>query len=156
MYIYIVTCMSDYRRGFELVIRFIEHLQTVTTVLLLIHTFCSSLQHVLSLLSLLSSPVDVPLLLGSCPSRLVAISHQPPTLLTAVSRLSHNHSCSLIYSLGTDCIENTSPNNYSIVASCSYCTDYVKNTASQLLHCCVFRICCGRYLATAVVYTAIT
>jgi hypothetical protein len=28
---YIVTCMSDYRRGFGLVIEFIEHLQIVTT-----------------------------------------------------------------------------------------------------------------------------
>jgi hypothetical protein len=31
--------------------------------------------------------MDAPLLPGSCPRRLAAISHQPPTLLTAVSGL---------------------------------------------------------------------
>jgi hypothetical protein len=34
--------------------------------------------------------------------------------------------------------------------------DREENTVSQLLHCCVLRICCGHYLATAVVYRAIT
>jgi hypothetical protein len=36
----------------------------------------------------------------------------------------------------------TSPNSSSIVASHSYRTDRVQNTASQLLHCCVLQICC--------------
>jgi hypothetical protein len=46
--------------------------------------------------------VDVPLLPGSRPRRLATISHQPPTLLTAVSRLSRNGSWSSLYILGTD------------------------------------------------------
>jgi hypothetical protein len=76
--------------------------------------------------------------------RLAAISHQPPTLLTAISRLSHNHSSSLLYSLGKDCTENTSPNSSSTVASCNYHTDCIENTPSQLLH------CCSHYLPMAV------
>jgi hypothetical protein len=39
--------------------------------------------------SAVSSPVDVPLFPGSHPRRLAAISHQPPTLLIAISWLSH-------------------------------------------------------------------
>jgi hypothetical protein len=35
--IYIVTCMSDYRRGFGLYIGFIDHLQVVTTPSLFPH-----------------------------------------------------------------------------------------------------------------------
>jgi hypothetical protein len=56
--------------------------------------------------------------------------------------LSRNSSCFLLYSLGMDHIENTYPNSSSIVASRNYRTDRVENTASQLLHCCVLRICC--------------
>jgi hypothetical protein len=37
-------------------------------------------------------------------------TQQPPTFLTAVSRLSRNHNSSSLYSIGTDRIENTSPN----------------------------------------------
>jgi hypothetical protein len=88
--------------------------------------------------------------------RLAANSHQPPTILTAVSRHSSISSWPLLYSLGTDRTENTSPNSFSIVVSRSYLTDRVEKTASRLLHCCVLRICCGHYLATAVVYIAIT
>jgi hypothetical protein len=53
------------------------------------HTLCRSLRHVRVLcpLSLLCSQVDIPLLPDSCPRRLAAISLEPPTLLTAVSRL---------------------------------------------------------------------
>jgi hypothetical protein len=51
--------------------------------------------------------VDIPLLLGSCPHKLAAISHQPPTLLTAVSRLPRNGSWSSLYSLSMDGRENT-------------------------------------------------
>jgi hypothetical protein len=50
-------------------------------------------------------------------------------------------------SLGTDTIENNSPKTSPIVASRSYRLDRVENTASQLLHCCILRICC---LATGV------
>jgi hypothetical protein len=60
--------------------------------------------------------------------RLVAISQQPPTLLTAISKPSHSRSCSSLYSLGMDRIENTSPISSSVVASCSYRTDCVENT----------------------------
>jgi hypothetical protein len=49
--------------------------------------------------------------------------------------------------LGTDFTQNTSPNN-SIVASRSCGTDRVENTASQLLHWCVLRICCSLHPAT--------
>jgi hypothetical protein len=63
-----------------------------------------------------SSPMDVTLILGSCPCRLVAISHQPPTLLTAISRLPCNGSWSLLYSLGTNLTENTTSNSYSTLA----------------------------------------
>jgi hypothetical protein len=49
-------------------------------------------------------------------------------------------------SLGTDRIENNSPNS-SLVAIRSYRTDRVENTGSKLLHCCMLRICC---LATGV------
>jgi hypothetical protein len=51
-------------------------------------TGCSSLQHVTnSSQSVVSPPLDVPLLPGSRPRRLAAISRQSPTLLTDVSRL---------------------------------------------------------------------
>jgi hypothetical protein len=46
----------------------------------LIHTLCSSLQHMLNLLSAVSSPVVVLLPPSLHPRRLEAISHQPPTL----------------------------------------------------------------------------
>jgi hypothetical protein len=46
-----------------------------------------------------------------------------------------------------DRTENTSPNSSSIVASHSYHTDRVGNTASQLIHNCILRIYC---LATGV------
>jgi hypothetical protein len=55
---------------------------------------------------------------------------QPPTLLTAVSRLSRNRSWSSLYGLGTVRTENTSPNS-SIVVSLSCHTDRVENTASH-------------------------
>jgi hypothetical protein len=41
---------------------------------------------------------------------------------------------------GTDRTENTSPTIISI-ASRSYSIDRVESTASQLLHCCMLRIC---------------
>jgi hypothetical protein len=44
--------------------------------------------------------------------------------------------------LGTDRKENAPPNSFSIVASRNFCTTGVDNTASQLLHCCLLRICC--------------
>jgi hypothetical protein len=46
-YLYIVTYITDCRRGFGLIIRFIEHLQ-ITVAQSPIHTLYSSLQHLLS------------------------------------------------------------------------------------------------------------
>jgi hypothetical protein len=51
----------------------------------------------------------------SRPRRLAAISHQPPTLLTAVSGISRYGNWSSLYSLGMDRKENTASNIYSIV-----------------------------------------
>jgi hypothetical protein len=62
--------------------------------------------------------VDVPLLPGSRPRRLAAISQQLPTLITAVSGMSRNSSWSLLYSPGTDHTEHVS----SIIA-CSFVAD---------------------------------
>jgi hypothetical protein len=59
--------------------------------------------------------------LHSLTPRLEAIPHQP-YLLTPISRLSHNRSCSSLYSVGTDSIENTCLNSSSIVTSHSYRT----------------------------------
>jgi hypothetical protein len=62
-----------------------------------------------------------------------------------------------LYSLGTDRIENTSPNSSSIVASRRYSRDRVENNASR--YCCVLLLtwnCCvrvcwrSRYIATSV------
>jgi hypothetical protein len=57
--------------------------------------------------------VDIPLLPGSYPCRLTAIKHQPtlPTEDTA--------DCSLLYSLGKDCTENTS-SNHSYIVACTF------------------------------------
>jgi hypothetical protein len=41
-----------------------------------------------------------------------------------------------------DCIENTSPNSSSLVASCRYRTDHVANIDWQFIHCCMIWICC--------------
>jgi hypothetical protein len=51
--------------------------------------------------------------------RPAAISHQPPPLLTAVSRLSCNRSCFSLCSLGMDYTENTTYKRSSIVACAS-------------------------------------
>jgi hypothetical protein len=116
--------------------------------LLVIHTLCSSLQHVLSVLSLLCLlqwTFPAPRLTSS---QLVAISPVPPALLTAASRRSHNRSCwPPLYSLGMDHIENISLSSSSIFASPSCRTDCAENIASPLLHCCLLQICC---LATGV------
>jgi hypothetical protein len=116
----------------------------VTIALSLIHTLRSSLQHALSVLSLLyvhrlspgngfqrrsilSFRVQVPLLTGDCLTtnsvhqltpRLAAISHQSPTLLTAFSRLSPNSSCSSLYSLGTDRTQNAASNTSIVDCAC--------------------------------------
>jgi hypothetical protein len=63
--------------------------------------------------------MDVPLLPGSCPRTLPAISHQTRTLLTAVSRLSRSGSWSSLYSLDTNRTENIASNSSSVVACVS-------------------------------------
>jgi hypothetical protein len=76
---------------FGLVIGFIEHLQIITTsnysTVTNSHTLQFTAAHTKSSQSAVSSQVDVPLLLGSRSCRLLVISHQPPTLLTANSRI---------------------------------------------------------------------
>jgi hypothetical protein len=52
---------------------------------------------------------NAPLFPGSPPRRLAAMSLQLTTNLTAVPRLSHNGSWSSLYSLITDCTENSAP-----------------------------------------------
>jgi hypothetical protein len=117
---------------------------------------CSSLQHVRNVLSLSYL---------HCLSRTNGFQHRTflsyrvhvltsrrlsqlnPTLLTAVSILLLNRSCSSLNSLDTDRTENIFPKSSSIVASLSYLTDSVENTASELLHCCLLRVCCSHYLA---------
>jgi hypothetical protein len=93
--------------------------------------------------------VDIPQFLGSCPSRLLAISHQPLTFLSGISGLSCNGSWSSLYSLGMDCTESIASNSSSIVTSCSCCTDHVENTTSQIVHWHMLGIC---YLAKGIVY----
>jgi hypothetical protein len=66
--------------------------------------------------------------------RLAAVSRQPPTLLTFVSRLYSNSRWPSLYSFGTDRKENTDSNSFDIVGC----------------------VRCGHYLAAAVVYRANT
>jgi hypothetical protein len=86
--------------GFGLVIGFIEHLQIVTTSnysgIVNSHALQFTAARSKSSQSAVSSPVDIPLLLGSHFHRLAAISHQPRTLLSTISRLPS------LLSLGTD------------------------------------------------------
>jgi hypothetical protein len=79
-----------------------------------------------------SASVFTPLLTGNCltPNSLL----QPPTLLTDISRLLSNGSWPLLYSLGTDHTQNNASDSSSVVAC----------------------VCCGHYLAMAIVYRAIT
>jgi hypothetical protein len=93
--VYIVTILEcDYRRG--MVIWFVEHVQSVTTSNYSAFANSRTLQFTTarnkSSQSALSSPVDILLLPDSRPGRLATISHQPPILLTAVSRLLCNGS----------------------------------------------------------------
>jgi hypothetical protein len=94
--------MGGYRRGFGLVNAYIDHLQIVTTSNYSAITNSQTLQfttaHTKSTQFDVSSPVAAvaslasvfkSLLTGDCLTpRLAAISHQPLTLLTAVSRFS--------------------------------------------------------------------
>jgi hypothetical protein len=105
--------------GFGLVIGLTEHLLIVTTsnysAIANSHTLQFTKVCTKSSQSAMSSPVGVPLLPGSRPRRLAAISHQHSTL-TAVSRLPCNGIWLSLYSLGTDRTENTASNSYSTVA----------------------------------------
>jgi hypothetical protein len=89
-----------------LVIGFVEHLQIVTTSNYRAnansHTPQFTTARTKSSQSAVSSPVDVPLLPDSRPLRLVAISYQPPTFLTAVSRLSYKSKSKSQSKLGYD------------------------------------------------------
>jgi hypothetical protein len=59
------------------------------------------------------------------------------------------------YNTSARTAQKISPNS-SIVVSRRCRTDRVENTASQVVHLCLLGICCGHYLATAVVYRVIT
>jgi hypothetical protein len=76
---------------FGLLIGFTERLQIVTTsnysAIVNSHALQFTTARAKSSQSTVSSPVDAPLLPGSRPRRLTAILHQPPTVLTTVSRL---------------------------------------------------------------------
>jgi hypothetical protein len=135
---------------------------------MLIHTLSISLHHVQSLLSLLYLHWLLPgngfqccnflsfsihVLTGQQLSQNSFIAptdeppgwqpcHTNPLLVSLPSQDSCNYSCSSLHTLIMDCIESTSPKSSSIVASRSYRTDCMENTASQLLHCCVLWICC--------------
>jgi hypothetical protein len=73
-------------------IRFIEHLQIVTTCNYISVANSHTLQFTTAIIkpseSSATSLVDVHLLQGSRPRKLAAMSHQPSTILTAVPRLS--------------------------------------------------------------------
>jgi hypothetical protein len=133
----IVMCVSDYGRvldwQLDLPNTFRSSLQ-VTLALSLIHILCSSLQHVLSLLSLLchqSLPGDrshqCPLLPCLRYYQLATLPQITHTLLTAVSRLFSKSSWPSLYSFGMDRTKNTASKSSPIVAW----------------------VCCGHYLATA-------
>jgi hypothetical protein len=123
----------------------------------------NALQYALSLLSLLYLQQSLP---GNSFNNVVFLAH-----VLAGGRLSHNFRLSTqINSLPLHCInstelgrpsditsadhiENTAYNSSSTVASHSCRTDGVENTASQLVHWCLFRI---SFLATVVFYRVIT
>jgi hypothetical protein len=143
--------------GFRLVIGFFKHLRIVTTSncigLSLIHTLYNSLQQALSLLSLLYLHRLSP---GSGFQRRSFLSYRVRTLTGR--RLSHNSLNSRLVLLVTPRHgphKNTSPSSSSIVVSRSCRADRVDNVAYQLLHWCMLRICCGHYVATAVVYRVV-
>jgi hypothetical protein len=75
---------------------------------------------------------DVPLLLYSCPHWLAAISYQPPILLTAISRLSHNEIWSSLYSPNTDHKETPLPTVPVLLGDATICTDHTENTIPLL------------------------
>jgi hypothetical protein len=118
---------------------FIDHLQNVPTYnydsLTELHTpkITAITIHIKSSQFGMSLPVVAWWRIPTISSRsyqLATVSQLPPTLPTAVSRHSSNGSWPSLYSIGTDCTENT---------------------ASKRV-----RVCCGQYLATAFVYRVTT
>jgi hypothetical protein len=115
-----VTWLSYDKTGFGLITGFIEPLNNTwlhfTTHC---HTQTSVLSHGLHCAAWQRFPtVDVPLLPSSRPCRLAAISHQPPTLLTAVSRVYRNGSWASLYNLGTDRTETPLPTGIQLLRAC--------------------------------------
>jgi hypothetical protein len=78
-----------------------------------------------------SSNSRLPLFPSSRSRRLATISHQPPTFLTAVSRLARNGSWSSLHSLGMDRRESTSCSSSSVVT----CVSVSEITRRLLSHC---------------------
>jgi hypothetical protein len=72
------------------------------------------------------------------------LSYNPRHRVHFSSPPTNRRACTIysLRSLGTECIENTSTNRYSIAALRSYRTDRVENSDFQLLHCCMLEVCC--------------
>jgi hypothetical protein len=134
----IVTCTSEYRWG---LVWWSDLLYILTHNSWLhftnnYHTDTSVLSHVLHYAAWKCLPrVDDPLPPCSQPRRLAAISHQHPTLLTGIWRLSASCTWSALYNLDMNPTENTFPNSFFIVAWCNYRHGpRIKHHFPQLLH----------------------
>jgi hypothetical protein len=138
-----VLLRDGLQTGLRLVIGFSGLLQNVTTnnysSIANSHTLQFTAARTEFSQSAVSSPVDVPLLPGSRPRKLAAISHQSPALPTAVSALSSNDSWPSLHGIGMDRTENTSSNSSSIIA----CVSVAAITYGRCLQ--------GHYSATAIV-----
>jgi hypothetical protein len=112
---------------FRLVNGFMKHLQSVTTNSYSANTNSYTLQFTTActVFSVCYILTDCFLLMAFSGIASSASSQLAPTLPTAVSRLSRNHTCLSLHSLGMDCIENTSPNSSSIFALNGYHMDRV-------------------------------
>jgi hypothetical protein len=113
--------------GFGLVTGFTEHLQIVTTALSLIHLLCSSIQHVISLLSLLCHQLLPGDESEQCSLRPCSCSYRLATL----SQL-------------TDCSNCPA---YNISARIAHKTSFI----CCLIHCCVRVLGCPRHCNSVIV-----
>jgi hypothetical protein len=130
--------------GIGLVVRFVEHLQIVTT------SNCSAIpnSHTLHALCFPVCCIFTGCRLATA-FKAVAFSASVFTSLLVDDCLTTHYILVLtcIQHRSSDRTENTSPNSSYIFASRSCNKDRDENIASQLLHCCILQICC---LATGV------